>query len=354
MMTTIITTTGISLLQNTGRKFDIKTPSDDQMRQYLRTDPDRASAETNSLLKFAQVDDQIVLLHTDTPDALNCARLIRDFLEKQEYKFIRLSELKLEEDEQQLESRGLRNLVNTLITEVEQAQKRNQEVIINATSGFKAEVVYSTMVGMLYQVPIKYIYENFQRLVTFNPIPLNWDTSLILEYDWFFNWIDSEPRHYDEVEKKLQAISDVGMIRAFLTPPDLDGSVFLSAIGEALLRRFKRETEEAEQASWPPTAEIEKTEDKITESILKAKHHPIKGLKDICYKIAELDPVRLIIGGHFENTTLSRIKGVYDDGTIRLLWADNEKAENITIFTTAQGRAQTRKVADRIKEMIEV
>jgi hypothetical protein len=207
---------------------------------------------------------------------------------------------------------------------------------------------------MLYQVPIKYIYEKFQRLVTFNPIPLDWDTSLILGYEWFFNWLDEEPRTKLEVQDRLHALPDAERVQALLTLPDEEGYVFLSPMGEALLRRFKREAEEAELAPWPPAAEVEEAKDKIADSLLKSKHHPIKNILDACYKVAHLDPVRLIIGGHFENTTLSRIKGIDEDGTIRLLWADNKKAANLTVFTTAQGRAQTRKVADRIREILEI
>jgi hypothetical protein len=72
----------------------------------------------------------------------------------------------------------------------------------------------------------------------------------------------------------------------------------------------------------------------------------------VCLKIAELDCVQACIGGFFENTTNTRLK-VYPTGSILLLWADNEKAERLTIQTTAWGQPQTLK-AQKIKEILEI
>lgn len=353
-MTTILTTTGISLFINTSRKYSIKEPTDDQMRQYLRMEPERASAEAHSLLQIAQPDDHIVLLHTDTLEARTCAELLRDFFDKRGFKHIRLVALQFQEDERHIETLGLRNLVNTLIDEVEKAYKNGQEVVINATAGFKAQIVYSTMIGMLYQVPVKYIYEKFQRMVTFNPIPVDWDTSLFLSYSSFFQWLDDEPRLQREVETWLKALPDRERVQALLTLPDQDGYIFLSPIGEALQRRFKREAEEATQVSYPPPTDEKNIDAKIASSLREVKHHYPKNIVETCRKIAQLPYVELVTGGFFEPTLLSRIGRVDEDGTILLLWADNEKAARLTIQTTAQGRPQTLKVAEKIKEILEI
>ncbi len=355
-MTTILTTTGISLYLNTGRECKTPSPTDDQMRQYLRTKPEAASAEANSLLQIAQTDDQLVFLRTETQEAQRCANLLEEFFHNRGFKHIRIVELQFQDDEKHIETHGLRNLVNTLIDEIEKAQRKNQEVIINATPGFKLESGYSTVIGMLYRVPVKYIHEKFRRVVTFNPIALDWDTSLFLAYDKFFWWLDAEPRPQNEVEQRLKAIlnPDKENIQSMLTLPDEGGDIFLSAMGNALLHQFKRETQEAGLVEWPPSAGIANIEDKIASSLLHRKHHPIKGSLSACYKIATLDCVQEIIGGHFENTTRSCIRRADPDGSILLLWADDEKAERLTIQTTALGRPQTLKVATKIKEILEI
>ena len=352
-MATILTTTGLSLYQNAKREYQTNQPTDDQMRQYLRTNPDRASSEANSLLKFAKPDDDLVLLHTQTPDAIRCTSLLHDYFSSKGYKRIRLVQLEFKGDAQHIETTGLRSLIDALINEIEGAQRKQTDVVINATAGFKAQVVYSTMIGMIYQVPVKYIHEEFRSLVTFNPIALEWDTSIFLTYEAFFKWIDAEPRTCQEVESYLKGLPDRERIEALLTSPDADGLVYLSYMGEALRRKFQRETEEAELVAWPPSADIKNPKDKIASSLLHRSHHPIKGGLAACHKIAELDCVQAIIGGNFENTTNTRLK-VYPNGIILLLWADNEKAERLTIQTTAWGQPQTLKVAQKIKEILEI
>lgn len=353
-MTTILTTTGISLYLNTGREYKTPSATDDQMRQYLRMKPEAASAEVNSLLQIAQLDDHLVFLRTETQEAERCVNLLKEFFLNRGFKHVRVVELQFQDDEKHIETHGLRNLVNKLIDEIRSAKGRDQEVVINATPGFKLESGYSTIVGMLYQVPVKYIHEKFRRVVTVNPIALDWDTSLFLNYSWFFHWLDEEPRSQEEVEERLKALPDREKIRSMLTWPDENGDIFLSPMGEVLQQRFKRETEEAKEVSLPPEVEIENPDDKIASSLKKMAHHYPKNTLTICSRIAQLPYVRAIVGGNFENTTRSSIKKVLEDGTIRLLWADNEKAANLTVQTTGQGIPQTRKVAEEIREILEI
>lgn len=324
------------------------------MRQYLRIKPESASAEANSLLQIVQSGDHLVFLCTETPNAQRCAELLKEFFSHRGFNHVEIVKLQFQEKEEHIETQGLRNLVNTLISEIEKAQRQNQEVIINATAGFKAQIVYSTMIGMIYHVPVKYIYETFQRIVTFNPIALDWDTSLFLTYSWFFPWLDEEPRPQREVEDRLRTVPDIERekIQSMLTLPDENGDIFLSPMGNALLRRFARETEEAEEADWPPTVEVINIKDKIANSIVKQGHDYPKGTKATCEKIARLPYVQSIIGDNFVNSPHSRINHTYENGIIELQWTEDGKAARLIIHTTAQGRPQTRKVAEKIREIL--
>lgn len=76
-------------------------------------------------------------------------------------------------------------------------------------------------------------------------------------------------------------------------------------------------------------------------------------LLKIAENLAQLAFVESVIGGHFENTTMRRIKSVNDDGSIRLLWADNQKAVNITVQTTARGQVQTLKMCNFIRPLLD-
>src|SRR5438105_3584393 len=99
-MTTILTTTGISLYSNAKREYKTDSPTDDQMRRYLRAKPERASSEANSLLQMAQSDDHLIFLHTKTLEAVRCAQLLQDYFHNEGYKQVRLVPLEFQGDAQ--------------------------------------------------------------------------------------------------------------------------------------------------------------------------------------------------------------------------------------------------------------
>jgi putative CRISPR-associated protein (TIGR02619 family) len=354
-MLTVITTTGTSLLINTARDLNKKNHevTEEDLRHFFeRVNTEKACAETNSLGKIADNRDEVILLYTSTKEGEMCAKVIASKLKKEGWTHIKLRQLYLEENEVQFECKGLRELVNTLIEEITKAQRLDRKVIINATGGFKAEVAYTTMVGMIFQVPVKYIYQFFKNPITFPVLPITWNTDLLLGYEYFFSWIDREPRKNFEVEQRLNHLPDREAISALLLPPDNDDEVFLSPAGQILWSRFKKQKEDAEEAEEPPVSEITNSQDKISSSLQYVKHHYPKNTLKFAEKVASLAAVESVIGGCFENTTLKRIKHVGEDGLIKILWADNDKAVNIAIQTTAKGKAQTMKVASLINPLL--
>ncbi|NJR62226.1 MAG: putative CRISPR-associated protein [Cyanobacteria bacterium CRU_2_1] len=350
-MQTIITTTGTSLLANASRELKKKSAevTNDELRHFFeQVGVEAACAETNSLLKVAKAEDEIVLLYTKTSEGKRCCQQVEQYLTSKGWKRVRSRQLVLEQKEEQFERYGLRHLVDTLVEEIEQAQRRKQDVVINATGGFKAEIAYTTMVGMIFQVPVKYIYQGFQQPITFPSLPIAWNTDLLLAYNLFFDWIDTEPRPYEEVEEWLKSIAEADRthVRQFLLPPDSENNVFLSPAGDILWKWLQHQYTLAELANDPDDSQIPIAK-KLSSSLKDEKHHFPKGTKKIVEKIAEISAVEEIIGGHFENTTLTRIKGIDESGVIRVLWADSEKATNLMIRTTARGKAQTLRVCNR-------
>ena len=119
-----------------------------------------------------------------------------------------------------------------------------------------------------------------------------------------------------------------------------------SAAGDILWKRVAQQRELAKFIEDASPSKIP-IADKISSSLNEAKHHFPKGTRKFVEKIAQVEAVEEIISGNFENTTNKRIKKIDDDGSIRLLWADNEKAVNLSIRTTARGQPQTLKLCDR-------
>lgn len=350
-MTVILTTTGISIFLNFKHKNN-RAPSKEEMRQFVQSDPNRASAEINSLLSFAKQNDSLVFLHTQTSEAVDCAKILGDFFERRGFE-VKLIELRFQNDEDQIENRGIRNLVDVLMDELKKAKDAQQEVIINATSGLKAQIVYSTMIGMIYRIPVKYFYETFHKVVTFNPVALDWDTSLLHSYKWFFKWLRSDAHTYEEVNERLKSISepDRSFIESLLAPPE-EGYILLSPAGEILTQKFDQQINEAQKVEWPAAVDVPNIEDKIAHSILNHGHDFPKWTEKECLKIAQIDCVQLVMVRYFANVNKPRMGHYYPNGSIEVYLSEKGKAAKIQIQTTAEGEAQTLKVAQKIQELL--
>ena len=183
-MRTILTTVGISLTSPS--KHDGNTPNDQALANYLRHTPAAdASAETNSLSRILVKNDNIVFLCSDTNSGKLCAEALKTHYNSSEY----TARVKVISDLTYKESRfkvqGLRSFVSTLINLV-RTHKESGEVLINATGGFKAEMAYANLIGLLFNVPVFYIHEAFRDIIKMPAPPIGWDHSLIADDEEFF------------------------------------------------------------------------------------------------------------------------------------------------------------------------
>jgi putative CRISPR-associated protein (TIGR02619 family) len=213
------------------------------MISYLKkTDPVKASAEMNCLSRLlAQSEDRtqetVALLHSETTDGALCAVALREHLEREwGCKATLHPIIGLTYSETRFVERGLRSLVQTLAHLLHHARRNGQAAIINATGGFKAEIAYATLVGLLFDVPVCYIHEAFREIVTLPATPVGWDLSLIFDYRDFFDWLDEEPRETTIVQQRMAGIPVA--IQALVEHAD-DGYSYLSAMGEAYFAAFR-------------------------------------------------------------------------------------------------------------------
>jgi putative CRISPR-associated protein (TIGR02619 family) len=242
-MRTILTTVGTSLLTNAARHLGIEKPDRQDLANYLRrTSPEKASAEANSLSRLLKQDDQIVFLHSQTEQSKLCAEALRGEYERKGF----ISQLREVPDltykESRFKMRGLRSLVATMIKLIREEKRDGREVLVNATGGFKAEIAYATLVGLLFHVPVYYIHELFEDIIEMPPMPINWDYSLLADYEEFFEWVVEEDRPTSVVDKHLRGLPrDVQML---LT--EVDNVTILSPTGEALYEAYINRLDESE------------------------------------------------------------------------------------------------------------
>ncbi len=244
-MRTILVTVGTSLLTNAQKALEKQKLSHPEIANYLgHTDPIRASAETNSLSRILQEGDKLIFLHSQTEEGEVCADSLRRHYENQGYQSESQEIPDLSYTESRFKMRGLRSLVATLIDRIRRERQARREVLINATGGFKAEIAYATVVGLLFDVPVYYIHEAFRDIIQIPSTPIGWDYSLIADHEEFFEWLSEDLRTTAEVDARLRTLSRSEELHLLLV--DEEGYTFLSPTGEAFYGAYKARLEQTE------------------------------------------------------------------------------------------------------------
>lgn len=253
---TILVTVGTSLLSNAKRDLREEHPGDQQLADYLRhTDARKASAETNSLSQLLHEGSRVIFLHSQTDEGRQCAEALRRHYEGQGYD-ARLQEVRdLTYVESRFKMRGLRSLVATLIDLIRHERQQGRQVLINATGGFKAEIAYATLVGLLFDVPVYYIHEAFRDIIEMPPTPITWDYTLLANYEEFFEWLNSDLRPSPDVDLRLRELPN--KIRLLLV--EEEGYTLLSPAGEAFYEAYRERLVQAEYVPILLSAQARKT-----------------------------------------------------------------------------------------------
>lgn len=243
-MRTILTTVGISLLQNAKRHHGLsreESPSDQQLANYLRHgEAEATSAETNSLNRLGlESEDRIVFLHSDTEKSAVCAEFLAQHYTGtvDSVSSRRIPDLSYEDKKLK---RALRSLVGTLTELIEEARKEGREPSINATGGFKGEAHYATLTGLLLDAPVYYIHRKFQDIVEMPVLPISPDYSLLYDHRDFIEWVFLENPSVGEVDQRLKGRPD--KLRSLLAKEN--GEMNLSPAGEVVYAAYLDQVEE--------------------------------------------------------------------------------------------------------------
>jgi putative CRISPR-associated protein (TIGR02619 family) len=139
----------------------------------------RLSAEVHSLVRLGLgAGDRVVLFFSDTADGAVCARLVEAYLRDrlgiaaEALACQRVPGLQVD-DAVRFRREGVPNYFRLALREGER-QGWYDVVLIN-TGGWKALVSYTTLLGMMFGVPVCYIFDNGRELLRLPPLPVEID-----------------------------------------------------------------------------------------------------------------------------------------------------------------------------------
>lgn len=203
----------------------------------LESDPKGASAELNVLEREELgKQDKVILFHTDTPDGRTCAQALRAYLGK---RCVAQTEEIPNLSSPESFQKGLRNLAQSLIGAVEVERRAGNQVIMNATGGFKPMVVVATVVALLHNLPALYIHETFREQVAFPALPIGFDWDLFHDTRDFMDWVCDEVPPFEDARARINEYPPVvrSQLNSLLAPED--GFCNLSPLGFAFYQAFE-------------------------------------------------------------------------------------------------------------------
>lgn len=175
---------GTSSIRNFSKVKRRPPRSVDELADFIREDPRKASAELNAFFRFVEKANQsppnavgVHLLSTDTVESLLAGRAIKEYLLSKGYAVAPGSPepvqgLGVAEDVFDV---GLANLVEAFFRAVNRVLEENPgaRVYLNLTGGFKAEASVLVLAGAIAGASAAYyIHENFREVVTVPLIPI--------------------------------------------------------------------------------------------------------------------------------------------------------------------------------------
>jgi len=243
----------------------------------LHNELDDTSAEIKSLVKMGlDRNDTVILIVSDTIEGRICAELVRSFLVKNNLcleNSVTIKEITglQASDGARFQKEGLKNLLTYLVS------LEHQNIIFNPTGGYKSVVPYITLMGMIFNKPVKYIHENSEDIIALTGLPIILDDDLLLR-----------------VEDKLQKIEEETAIPIQEWQDGIDyndhrfdslvetenGHVTLSGIGLLFWEKFKQ--------NFPPELDRDlRTASEKDNKLLSQRiaHHGLERIKPIADKL---------------------------------------------------------------------
>jgi CRISPR/Cas system-associated protein Csm6 len=202
----IITTVGTSLVANWGETYDKQLEKGafsealfdgqrdsalkkailnlkDILVQYANENGGKASAEITSIEKIPNSKDaELYLICTETILSRICGEVLKSHFGSRVKKLMAIQGLRID-DSGIFESVGIQNLIHEITAIGNEAGWK--DCCLNISGGYKALIPFTTIIGQLYKIPLHYVYEDSEELITISQQVMGADWSLVEQYSTF-------------------------------------------------------------------------------------------------------------------------------------------------------------------------
>ena len=311
-------------------------------RLDFKRELDRTSAEIKSLSKVGlEKGDRIYLLVSDTVDGQICATLNKKYLTKCWDCEVILEQIPGLQplDSRLFRHKGLKNFLEKIIHLLEKHQYK--DVYLNITAGYKSVVPYITLLGMIHDRPIKYVFEKSNEVLTLEKIPVKYDEETILDVEDKLVLIEKETEIKREIWEEGIPFEKRGRY-ASLIQESRPGYVTMSEICFIFYGKFK--------IDYPPELERDNTPHEKKRIRLRDDHGK-DTLMDFAKRITLSPFVREVVNSLPYNPGQTEpIKKCHDDGKIEIVLPKTDRGLGLVVQSTGHDIGQTESIADLLKK----
>ncbi len=169
-------------------------------KALLRVPPSHrmCGAEINSIEELRARDimemEQLFFLVSDTDEGRAVGEVLRLYFEGREdlgLRGVECVEVKELQDARprDFRTKGLRNLVQRMGS-IMQRMGGPEQVAIDATGGYKAQIAVAVIMGQVLDIPVFYKHERFSEIINFPPLPISFDYELMARYADIFHRLE--------------------------------------------------------------------------------------------------------------------------------------------------------------------
>lgn len=202
-----------------------------------------AAAETHTLLRMplrSPDQDRLVWLASETKEGRWCADVLHALYSHKGYDSeVREIKRLSNSSEQRFAREGLRSLVTEAMDIIRDAGGP-QNVVICGTGGWKAEIAYLNLIGLLRHIEVYYIYETFKKVILLPRLPLSWNANWVHKHQQFLNSLaDGRTLPIQEVEEyqHKQPRGEREDLEQLFADNE-DGTASLTPAGEAIYQAY--------------------------------------------------------------------------------------------------------------------
>ena len=208
---------------------------------YSEAGLQQTSPEIKSLAKIGVGEnDEVVLYASETAEGVFTARVVRRFIEEtwlSTATIVVIAGLQVREAGR-FRSLGVQRYVQHVVRLINKGENQyGREIILNTTAGFKSLVPYTTLIGLLFRIPVEYIFENSSELLSLPPLPVNFDQEFFRKVEPILKRIELNTSLPQEEVLKSILPEDRDALLPLLE--QVDGEYTLSALGVIVYERYK-------------------------------------------------------------------------------------------------------------------